>query len=227
VHIQSLRPLAFCYVVAMLPLAAIAASSGQQEFAAVTHLKPNNEHGIELFQTCSKCHGPDGGGSRAIGTPVIAGQHFRVLAKQLVDYQHDTRWDIRMEQIVKQHNLAEAQAITDVAAYVSALEWKQSGDIGDGELVAHGQSVYLQRCQSCHGANGDGDAEKLVPRVAGQHYGYLLREMHDAVEGRRPNFSLRHIRLLQKLDYDDFVGLADFLSGANAAHDGSGESATP
>jgi cytochrome c553 len=216
---QRLSRIALVCLVAMLPPAAIAAAVAQREFAEATRLKPNTEHGRELFQTCSKCHGSDGAGSRDIGTPEIAGQHFRVLVKQLVDYQNDTRWDIRMESIVKQHNLSEAQAIADVATYVSELEWKPAGNNGDGELVAHGEQVYLRSCQSCHGATAEGAAEMLVPRLAGQHYGYVLREMHDAVEGRRPNFSLRHIRLLQKLDRDDFVGLADFLSRADPAHE--------
>jgi cytochrome c553 len=87
------------------------------------------------------------------------------------------------------------------------------------ELVAHGEEVYMQRRQSCHGATGEGAAEKIVPRLAGQHYGYLVREMHNAVAGRRPNFSIKHIRLLQKLARDDFVGLADFLSRANPARE--------
>jgi len=210
--LQRVVSIAFCHAAAVLPLVALAASVSQHEFADVTRLTPNTEHGIALFQTCAKCHGPDGGGSRAIGTPEIAGQHFRVLAKQLVDYQQDKRYDIRMEQIAKQHDLQGAQAIADVATYVSRLEWKTAGGIGDGELVAHGQEVYLQSCRSCHGPEGEGDATAFVPRVAGQHYGYVLREMHDAVEGRRPNFSIKHIRLLQKLDHDDFVGVADFLS---------------
>jgi len=217
---QRLTAIASWCAVVLLPLAAVAATVAQREFAEVTQLEPNAERGGALFQTCAKCHGPDGGGSRAIGTPAIAGQHFRVLAKQLLDYQRDRRYDVRMEEIAKQHDLRGAQAIADIAMYVSKLDWKPAGGIGDGELVAHGREVYLQRCQSCHGPEGDGDADKLVPRLAGQHYGYVLREMHDAVEGRRPNFSIKHIRLLQKLDHDDFVGLADFLSRMNAGRNG-------
>lgn len=216
---QRLRSIVLFCIVATLPLSSLGAAVAQQEFADAVRLKPNIEHGMELFQTCSKCHGSDGGGSRAIGTPEIAGQKFRVLAKQLVDYQHNQRWDIRMEEIARQHDLMNAQAIADIATYVSELKWKPAGGIGDGELVAHGESVYLQRCQSCHSETGDTAADKIVPRIAGQHYGYLLREMHDAVEGRRPNFSLKHIRLLQKLDRDDFVGLADFLSRADPTRD--------
>jgi cytochrome c553 len=206
----------FCVLI-MSPLETMATSTAQQEFADSTRLKPNIEHGMALFQMCAKCHGSDGGGSRSAGTPVIAGQHFRVLVKQLVDYQHDKRWDFRMEQIAKHHDLAGPQAVADVAKFVSELDWKTAGGIGEGELVGHGQEVYLRDCQSCHGATAEGDSEKLIPRLAGQHYGYLLREMHDAVEGRRPNFSLRHIRLLQKLDRDDFVGLAEFLSRTDSA----------
>src|ERR1700722_13470054 len=218
--------IAFCQAVVVLPLMVLAASVSQHEFADATRLAPNTEHGIALFQTCAKCHGPDGSGSRAIGTPAIAGQHFRVLAKQLVDYQHDKRYDIRMEKIAKQHDLQGAQAVADVATYVSKLEWKAAGGIGDGELVAHGRDVYLQSCRSCHGPEGDGNATAFVPRVAGQHYGYVLREMHDAVEGRRPNFSIKHIRLLQTLDHDDFVGVADFLSRMKPIQDRSQPRAT-
>ena len=219
--LQRIVSIAIYRAVALLPIVALAASVSQHEFADATRLIPNTEHGAALFQTCAKCHGSDGGGSRAIGTPEIAGQHFRVLVKQLVDYQHDKRYDIRMEQIAKRHDLKGAQAIADVATYVSKLEWKASGGIGDGALVGHGQAVYLQSCRSCHGPQGEGDAAAFVPRVAGQHYGYVLREMHDAVEGRRPNFSIKHIRLLQRLDHDDFVGIADFLSRMDPSQDRS------
>jgi cytochrome c553 len=217
---QRMKEIGLCLVGIMLPIACMGASVAQQEFEEVIHRTPNIEHGAVLFQTCSKCHGPDGAGSRAVGTPEIAGQHFRVLVKQLVDYRHNRRWDFRMEPVAHQHVLADTQAIADLVGYVSDLEWKPAGGIGDGELVGHGQGVYVLRCQVCHGTAGEGDAEKFVPRLAGQHYGYLLREMHDAVEGRRPNFALQHIRLLQKLDRDDFVGLADFLSRANPARAG-------
>lgn len=217
---QRLKDIALFLVGVMLPLASTAATVAQREFAEVTRRTADMEHGAVLFQTCSKCHGPDGAGSRAVGTPEIAGQHSRVLVKQLVDYRHNRRWDFRMEPVAQQHIMADAQAIADVVGYLSELDWKPAGGIGDGELVTHGQGVYVLRCQSCHGKTGEGDAEKFVPRLAGQHYGYLLRQMHDAVEGRRPNFALTHIRLLQKLDRDDFVGLADFLSRANPAREG-------
>jgi cytochrome c553 len=52
----------------------------------------------------------------------------------------------------------------------------------------------------------------MIPRIAGQHYEYLTRQIYDAVDGRRPNFSTAHVRLLARLERDDIVGLADYLS---------------
>jgi cytochrome c553 len=63
-----------------------------------------------------------------------------------------------------------------------------------------------------HGQSAQGDAKKLIPQIAGQHYEYLMRQIYDAVDGRRPNFSTSHVRLLARLQRDDTVGLADYLS---------------
>lgn len=144
--------------------------------------------------------------------PRIAGQHFSVLVRQIVDYRHDTRWDIRMEHFTGRNLLGDAQAIADVAEYTSRLTREQPRNVGSGELVKHGASVYAQRCAQCHGPHGEGEDAGAIPRLAGQHYPYLLRQMHDAVDGRRPNFSPEHIRLLGRLERDDLIGVADFLS---------------
>jgi cytochrome c553 len=72
--------------------------------------------------------------------------------------------------------------------------------------------VYARSCASCHGKNGDGNARQQIPRVAGQNYSYLVRQIHDAVEGRRPNFPAAHIRLLKGLDYADIMGVSDYLA---------------
>ena len=65
---------------------------------------------------------------------------------------------------------------------------------------------------TCHGSDGNGSGQQQIPRVAGQNYVYLLRQIHDAIEGRRPNFSASHIRLLKGLDYADITGVADYLA---------------
>jgi cytochrome c553 len=183
-----------------------------QEFNEVLAKQTNLEHGAELFHECAACHGKNGGGSENGDVPRIAGQHFTVIVRQLVDYRHDSRWDIRMEHYAGRKLLSDPQSIADIAGYVSQLTGGEVRTVGDGQLVRHGAAVYGQRCAQCHGLMGEGREEGRVPRLAGQHYGYLLRQMHDAVDGRRPNFSRSHVRLLARLERDDFVGLADFLA---------------
>jgi len=198
--------------IVLMPTTVWALAGARQEYQAVIRSKPNLEHGEELFRTCAACHGPSGEGVQDGTVPRIAGQHFRVLVKQLVDYRHDTRWDIRMEHFTDRHLLSNPQAIADVAAWVNQLDAQIPPGVGKGDLVGHGATLYAARCRSCHGEAGEGNARELVPRVAGQHYEYLLRQMYDAVDGRRPNFSSSHVRMLARLERDDFLGLADFLS---------------
>jgi cytochrome c553 len=197
---------------AFLPLLAYGVSNSRLELLDALRSKPNLDRGAELFDTCAACHGSLGAGTRDGQVPRIAGQHFSVLAKQMVDYRHDRRWDLRMEHFTDQHHLADAQAIADVAAYINQLKSNSAPGVGTGELVEHGASLYAQQCQSCHGLSGEGNAKSQVPQIGGQHYEYLVRQIHDAVDGRRPNFSVAHVRLLARLQRDDIVGLADYLS---------------
>jgi cytochrome c553 len=170
------------------------------------------QHGAELFKACAACHGPTGNGADDGSIPRIAGQHFRVLVRQLVDYRYEKRWDIRMEHYAGRRLLNDPQSIADVAAYVAQLARDAPRNVGDGSLFRNGAQVYAQRCTECHGPRGEGQGLALVPRVAGQHYAYLLRQMYDGVDGRRPNFSSSHVRTFARLQRDDLVGLADFLA---------------
>jgi cytochrome c553 len=197
---------------AILPLMAIAVPNASDDLLTAERVKPNLEHGAELFEVCAACHGADGAGISDGTVPAIAGQHFRVVLKQLVDYRHDQRWDIRMEHFTDRHRLAGPQDVADLAAYVAALPPTAGKGYGDGANVAHGARVYLSLCASCHGPTGAGNGVSYVPRLAGQHFVYLERQLYDAVDGRRPNMSGEHARRLSRLDREDLLGVADYLS---------------
>jgi cytochrome c553 len=192
--------------------AVLAISSAQEELAAVKRSVPNLDRGAQHFETCAACHGPDGGGTRDGQVPRIGGQHVSVVEKQLLDYRHDRRWDLRMEHFADDHHLGDAQAVADVAAYIHQLEPSGPAGQGSGKKVDAGARLYAKRCSSCHGASAAGDDAHAIPRVAGQHYEYLQRQFYDAVDGRRPNFSPEHIRLLAQLEHDDIEAVADYLS---------------
>jgi cytochrome c553 len=200
------------FAAAALPSVANATSVARQEFLDATRATPNLERGAELFSNCAACHGRGGEGTSDGSVPAIGGQHLPVLLKQLVDFRHNRRWDNRMEHFVDRHHLKGAQEIADVAGYVNQLPTRQQKGVGDGKAVGHGATAYFQHCASCHGATGQGGAKKQVPRLAGQHYEYLLRQFHDTADGRRPNMNDEHVRLFRGLEMQDFVGLADYLS---------------
>jgi cytochrome c553 len=188
------------------------AVSPQEELQQVLHAIPDPQHGEHLFQVCAQSHGARGGGLPSGWVPEIAGQHPHVIAKELVDYRHQLRWDDRMEKVAGRHLLQTPQDIADVTAYVGALRPSLQSAVGAGRSLERGQKLYAERCSSCHGRGGQGNNAQRVPRVAGQQYGYLLRQMHDTVDGRRPNMSAMHIALLMPLGMDDLVGLADYMS---------------
>jgi cytochrome c553 len=199
-------------VLAATASAAATHAGPRDEYQSVLAKTPDRVHGQTLFGNCAHCHGGTAGGSQDGSIPALAGQHFRVIARQLVDFRHDKRWDARMEHFADTPYVIATQDVADIADYISSLKPTGAAVTGDGEQAIHGGQLYARHCASCHGAAGEGDNLKSYPRLAGQHYPYLLEQLHDAVEGRRPNFPSAHIRVLVGYDRDDLVGLSDFLS---------------
>jgi cytochrome c553 len=198
---------------AVNPPSVAAPPSPAADLAAVLEATPNPQQGMQLFHICAECHGPQGGGDASGWPPEIAGQHPRVIAKELTDFRAGLRWYDPMERIAGRHVLHTTQDIADVAAYVGSLPPSTASALGSGEWLERGGSMYAQGCQWCHGDQGEGSDERLVPRVAGQQYEYLLRQLQDVVGGRRPNMREQHLRLLESAPMKDLVGLAGYMSG--------------
>jgi cytochrome c553 len=200
-------------LVLLLPVLASGESVVHKDLSAVLALQPDSARGEQLFARCASCHGADGAGVMYEATPRIAGQHYRVLVRQIVDFRHGKRWDMRMEGVVGSHNaLPERQDIADVAAYVSSMERDGTRVVGDGDNLERGAQLYAKNCASCHGDNAAGDEKRDIPRLGGQHAAYLARQIHDAVDGRRPALGRTHGRRFAPLDFAEVNGLADYLS---------------
>jgi cytochrome c553 len=188
------------------------AASAQEEFATVLRCKPDLAHGRMLFDTCAACHGNNGAGASDGTVPALAAQHFRVVVHELVGYRHEGRSDPRMEHFTNDHHLSGVQDIADIAAYVSQLPPTRSPSPGGGKDMKQVAQLYAGRCASCHGKEGEGNNVKGYPRLAGQRSEYLLDQLQEAAEGRRPDFPPAHIRLLERVNRPDFAGIADYLS---------------
>ncbi len=149
---------------------------------AALALDGDRERGASAYASCGVCHGADGHG-RADGTfPQLAGQHRSVLIKQLVDIREGRRHNPVMAPYAEA--LIDAQEIADVARYIESLEAPRP-EVGEPD--PGGEALYARDCQACHGASGEGNAASFVPRLAGQHEAYLLRQIQTIAGGRRSN----------------------------------------
>ncbi len=202
-------------VSALAPAMAAAATANSGELQTALAARPDAGRGESLYGTCTACHGPDGGGVADGTIPAIAGQPQRVIVKQLADFRRNQRLDIRMEHFADRRHLEGAQDLSDVAAYVAGLQRRTATGIGDGQAVDAGARAWFGACGSCHGATGKADAQRLLPRLAGQHAGYLERQIFDTAAGRRPNMNHTHRRLFKGLSQEQVTGMADYLSRLN------------
>jgi cytochrome c553 len=193
--------------------AAPAATTPRQDFNAILALRPDVNRGQEIFTQCARCHGAEGAGVDAGTTPRIAGQHYRVLVKQLAAFRRGERWDFQMEGVATSHDvIPELQDIADVARYVSQLEATAAPGTGTGQFIEQGAKIYAARCASCHGAKGEGNDRREIPRIAGQHSGYVMRQIYDAVDGRRPPLTRTHAERFKPLSFEEVQGLADYIA---------------
>jgi cytochrome c553 len=195
-----------------LPVAVPAASPAQQDYQEAMNKVPDLARGAREYVTCTGCHRENGRGNLDGSVPLIAGQHFRVLVKQIADYRHARRWDPRMQHYADNHFLPDTQAIADVAAYISQLDPRGTSGTGQGDQLALGREIHARRCAACHGRAGEGNGGEGIPRLAGQHYAYTLRQLHDFLEGRRPRLTPDHVPMIKDLVRDELTGLADAQS---------------
>lgn len=210
---KSVRVAGWLAAALMMPIVGVAASSAQQDYQDALRAQPDRQRGAQLFGACAACHGADGGGNANGNAPRIAGQRAPVLIRQLVDYRYDSRRDPSMEPVMDGHLLRTAQDLADVAAHAAALRARTPPGIGQGTYLEQGTRLYATRCRACHGDSGGGrEEDALAPRLGGQHYAYLLRQFHDALDGRRPQLAQSHDQYLRDLDREGLQGLADFLS---------------
>lgn len=197
----------------LLPLLAVGATREQKEFAQVMAAKPDREHGAALFARCVECHGADGAGITTGSVPRIAGQHTRVLVRQVLQFRGGKHWDMRMEGVASSQGvLSRPQDIADVAVYINGLSPDGKRGVGRGDFLEQGESIYQANCSGCHGKAGEGDERQEIPRLAGQHAAYLARQIYDAVDARRPALAASHRNRLAPLTFEEVQGVTDYLS---------------
>jgi cytochrome c553 len=186
-------------------------SGGGEEDEAL-HLKPDFNNGREVYEVCSACHQPEGWGLTDGTFPQLAGQHTKVIIKQLADIRALNRDNPTMYPFALPSQIGGPQAIADVAAYIQRLRMNPEPGTGDGKDLVLGKKLYADNCQRCHGADGEGDNDKFYPRIQAQHYSYLLRQYEWIKAGKRRNANPEMVKQIQGFSDRDTKAVLDYVS---------------
>ncbi|MEA3277419.1 MAG: c-type cytochrome [Pseudomonadota bacterium] len=174
-------------------------------------LKPSLENGRRVYLLCAVCHQPEAWGEDDGSYPQIAGQHAGVAVKQMEDIRARNRDTPLMLPFAMLENLTREQ-IEDVAAYIETLPMSQFNGSGPGTDLKKGARLYQKLCTECHGPEGQGDAEKRVPLLYGQHYKYLVRQFEWIRDGKRRNANEEMLKQIQGLNDNDVSAVMDYVS---------------
>jgi cytochrome c553 len=175
-------------------------------------LSPDLENGLKVYRECALCHKPEGWGLASGSVPQIAGQHRRVVIKQLADMRAGYRDNVIMAPYSSVESIGGTQAVADVAGYIDTLEMSVASGKGSGEDLELGGRLYRENCARCHGAQGEGDAAAFVPRIQAQHHAYLVRQFESIREGRRRNANPEMAAQIQDFDARETQAVLDYVS---------------
>jgi cytochrome c553 len=179
---------------------------------AVAHASPVTPDGQRLYAPCVVCHQPNAGGSLDGTIPNLAGQQKRYLEKQLAVFRSGARVDEAM-QIIAAHKVFDDQRnIAAVADYLSKLESNPKPVEGSGEHLRLGQEIYTHICAACHGVGGRGAPANRVPRIAGQHYPYLQRQIEAGAALHKDLAPPEMTSALRGMGPQEKDALADYIS---------------
>ena len=193
--------------------------------ASVNSLKGDVENGKDVYHTCALCHTPEGWGTEDGYYPQLSGQHPNVLIKQLIDIKVGNREVPTMipfaDELIHQGH----QDVADVISYIATLPMTPKNSVGEGDDLQKGKKLYSKLCESCHGANAEGDNEKNYPLLQGQHYEYLFRQIQWMKEGLRKNGNKEMQQNIAGFSDVDIRAVSDYISRIKPAKDKVAESA--
>lgn len=187
-------------------------AKANREYEQALTLTPSVANGLAVYRECAACHEPEGWGLSSGSVPQIAGQHRNVVIRQLADFRAGHRDSAIMAPYAAAEVIGGAQAVADVAAYVSTLEISVANGKGPGSDLELGESLYQEHCARCHGKSGEGSNDDLSPRIQAQHYKYLLRQFQWIRDGKRRNANAEMQAQIQGFDEREIQAVLDYAS---------------
>jgi cytochrome c553 len=190
-------------------LLAVLAVSAMLLAGADAHAQGNPEAGKQKAVACAACHGPDGNAPAGQVFPDLAGQTSRYLYLQLKDFKEGRRKDPLMSPMAA--NLSRDDMF-DLAAYFSKQKHLPSEFKVDGAKAAEGKKVAdAALCTMCHLGGFSGQNE--IPRVAGQEYAYIVKQLTDFRAKHRTNDAGNMTSVSRGLSDEQIDALAQYVTG--------------
>ena len=163
--------------------------------------------GKEKAQVCTACHGPDGNSVNPVW-PTLAGQNARYIYLQLRDFKEGRRKDPLMSPIAA---TLSRDDMLNLADYFSTQKQKSSAFKADSTKVAQGKKIADDAlCPMCHLGGFIGQNE--VPRVAGQQYDYVVKQLKDFRDHLRTNDAGNMAAYTRGLTDDQIEALAQYTT---------------
>lgn len=158
-------------------------------------------------QVCAACHGQNGN-STDPQYPVLAGQNARYIYLQLKDFKEGRRHDPQMDPMAAPLSRDDMLALAD---YFSKQKQAPVGFKADPAKVAAGRKKSDEvLCPMCH--LGEFAGQNEIPRVAGQHYQYVKKQLSDFKARRRTNDAGNMTSVASTLSDGDIENLAQYIA---------------
>jgi len=165
------------------------------------------EAGKRKAEVCVPCHGP-GGNSPTGAFPILAGQTARYTYLQLKDYQEGRRQDPVMSPFAAPLS---REDMLDLAEYFAAQKPIPTGFKPDPTKVVAGRAKSQEvLCPMCH--LGEFSGQNEVPRVAGQHPEYVIKQLRAFKARTRTNDAGTMTSVAQTLPEEDIENLAHYIA---------------
>ncbi len=192
--------------VLLTAFAAIVSTSAATMASAQSAMPPKPAQ----VEVCNACHGPNGN-AVIPQNPSLAGQTWRYIYVQLKDFKEGRRKDPQMTPIVADLSREDMIALGNWYAAQKPVSAPFKAD--SAKVTAGRKTADVVLCPMCHLGGFSGQNE--IPRVAGQNYDYVVKQLQDFKNRRRTNDAGNMTSVAGTLSDQDIDNLAQYITTLN------------